>query len=330
MKKTTCQQPLIPNKGQKTKGKKQLAGDLMSFKADSKVLIQGIAETLGSTHAALMKTYGTNVVAGVSAGKGGQTLHDIPVFDMVDQALPAVGPVDITAIFTPAYLVLDAALEAIAAGIRQIIIITEGVPPLDMVRLAAKAEATDTLVIGPSCPGVIVPGKVLLGTHPSEFYIPGPVGLISRSGTLTYEIARELTRSGLGQSTCVGIGGDAIVGSSFQQWLQILEEDDATEVIVLVGEIGGASEEAAARYIDEAIDKPVIAYIAGHHAPKGRRLGHAGAIITAGLADLGADVGTAESKMAAFKQAKVPVAERPSQIPELVKKVLKKSGHKKK
>lgn len=302
----------------------------MNFKSDSKVLIQGITQPLGCTHAALMQAYGTNVVAGISSGKGGQTLHDIPVFDMVEPALSVVGPVDISVIFMSPYLVLDAALEAIAAGIRQIIIITDGVPPLDMVRLAAKAEATDTLVIGPSCPGVFVPGKVLLGTHPSDFYIPGCVGLISRSGTLTYEIARELTQAGLGQSICAGIGGDAIIGSSFQQWLQILEEDDATEVIVLVGEIGGASEEAAARYIDEAIDKPVVAYIAGHHAPKGRRLGHAGAIITAGLADLGAEIGTAQSKIAAFKQAKVPVAERPSQIPELVKKVLKKSGHKKK
>lgn len=302
----------------------------MNLKADSKVVIQGIQQPLGATHAALMKVYGTNVVAGISPGMGGQTLHDIPVFDLVEQALSAVGHVDVSIIFMPPYLVLDAALEAIAGGIRILILIGEGMPPLDMIRLARKAEATDTLIVGPSCPGIIVPGKILLGTHPSDFYTPGRVGLISRSGTLTYEIARELTGAGLGQSFCVGIGGDAIIGSSFPQWLQILEEDDATEVIVLVGEIGGASEEGAASYIAEAIDKPVIAYIAGYHAPKGRRLGHAGAIVTAGLADLGADIGTAESKIAAFKQAKVLVADRPSQITDLVKKLLKKSGHKKK
>jgi succinyl-CoA synthetase alpha subunit len=301
----------------------------MNFKADSKVLLQGITHPLASTHATLMKGYGTQVVAGVSPGQGGQTLDEIPIFDMVEQALSQIGPVDVSVIFVPPYLVLDAALEAIAAGIRQLILITDGMPPLDMVRLAQTADATETLVIGPSSAGVIVPGQILMGTHPSELYLPGPVGLISRSGTLTFEIAHELTQANLGQSICVGIGGDAIVGSSFPQWLQILDEDDTTEVIVLVGEIGGANEEAAALYIDEAIDKPVIAYIAGYHAPRGRRLGHAGAIITAGLADFGADVGTAASKVAAFKQAKVPVAERPSQIPHLVKKVLKKSGKKK-
>lgn len=302
----------------------------MNLKGDSKVLIQGITQPLGTTHAALMKAYGTNVVAGVSPGSGGQTLHEIPVFDLVEQALWHLGAVDASVIFEPPYLVLDAALEAIAAGIRQIAIVTEGMPPLDMVRLVRTAETTDTLILGPSCPGVIIPGKILLGTHPAEFYTPGAVGLISRSGTLTYEIARELTQAGFGQSIGVGLGADAIMGSSFPQWLQVLDEDDKTEVIVLVGEIGGASEEAAARYIAEAIDKPVIAYIAGHHAPKGKRLGHAGAIISAQVADLGADVGTAESKIAAFRQAKVPVAERPSEIPDLVKKILKKSGHKKK
>lgn len=303
----------------------------MYSKSDLKVIIQGIGQPLGKTHASLMKVYGTNVVAGISPGMGGQTIEEIPIFDMVEQALPEVGPVDASVIFVPPYLVLDAAKEAIAAGIRQIIITTAGVPPLDMVSLVRKAEATDTLVIGPSSPGVIVPGKVLLGTYPAEFYTPGPVGLISRSGTLSYEIARFLTEAGIGQSIGVGIGGDSIVGSSFQQWLQILEEDDKTEVIVLVGEIGGSGEEAAARYIEEAIDKPVIVYVAGIHAPKGRRLGHAGAIITAGLVgDIGAEVGTAESKIAAFKEIQVPVVERPSQIPELVKKFLKKSGNKKK
>jgi succinyl-CoA synthetase alpha subunit len=222
----------------------------------------------------------------------------------------------------PHYLVLDAALEAIAAGIRQLVLITEGVPPLDLVSLSRKAEATETLVVGPNSPGIIVPGQLLLGTHPAEFYTPGSVGLVSRSGALTYEVALELTRAGFGQSIALGVGSDRIVGSSFQQWLQILDEDDHTEVIVLVGEIGGDSEEVAAQYIGEAIDKPVIAYIAGRTAPKGQMMGHAGAVIASQVADLGLHVGTAESKIAAFKHVKVPVADRPSQIPDLVKKAL--------
>lgn len=300
----------------------------MNFTSDSKVLVQGIQEPLGAIYAPLMKAYGTQVVAGVSPGHGGQELHGIPVFDMVEQALPNIGNVDVTIIFVPPYLALDAALEAIAAGIRQLIIVTEGIPPLDMVNLARKAEVTETLVVGPNSPGIIVPGQVLLGTHPAEFYTPGSVGLISRSGTLTYEIALELTQAGLGQSIGVGIGGDAVVGSSFPQWLQILDEDENTEVIVLVGEIGGDSEEIAARYIKEAIDKPVVAYIAGRNAPKGRHMGHAGAIIAAQVTELGSDIGTAESKIDAFKRAKIPLAERPSQIPELVQKALKLSSKK--
>lgn len=294
----------------------------MSFSRRSRVLIQGIAEPLGSTYGPLMQDYGTQVVAAVSAGRGGQMFHGIPVFDLVESAVEQVGQIDITVIFTPPYTVLDAALEAIAANIRHIILITEGVPPLDMVTLLRKAEATETLVVGSHSPGIIVPGQVLLGTHPSNAYTPGTVGLISRSGTLTYEIALELTQAGLGQSIGVSIGGDAIVGSSFQQWLQILDEDDSTEVIVLVGEIGGDSEEAAARYIAEAIDKPVVAYIAGRTAPRGRRMGHAGAIIDAQILGLGADIGTADSKIAAFRRAKIPVADRPSQIPVLVQKAL--------
>ncbi len=295
----------------------------MKLTPNSKVLIQGITEPLASTHAARMKAYGTNVVAGVSPGEGGQTMYDIPVFDLVEQALHVVGPVETTIIFVPPYQALDAALEAIAVGIRQIIIISAGMPPLDMVNLLRKAEATETLVVGPNSPGIIVPGKILLGTHASEFYTPGPVGIVSSSSTLTYEIALELTKSGLGQSIGVSIGNDAIAGSSFLQWLQILDEDETTQAIVLVGEPGGNSEEAAARYIAEAIDKPVIAYIAGCHAPVGKHWGHTGTL--AAVVGRGADVGTAQSKLAAFKEAKIPIAERPSQIPELVKKTLNKS-----
>ncbi len=293
----------------------------MNLTPESKVLIQGITEPLSSIHAARMKAYNTNVVAGVSPGQGGQTVHDIPVFDLVEQALAVVGSVDTTIIFVPPYQALDAALEAIAAGIKQIIIISAGMPPLDMVYLLRKAEATETLVVGPNSPGIIVPGKIMLGTHASEFYTPGPVGIVSRSSTLTYEIAWELTEAGLGQSIGVSIGSDAIAGSSFLQWLQILDEDETTQAIVLVGEPGGNSEEAAAGYIAEAIDKPVIAYVAGCHAPIGKHWGHTGTL--AAVVGRGGDVGTAQSKIAAFKEANVPIAERPSQIPELLKKVLK-------
>ncbi len=301
----------------------------MIITPDSKVLVQGILEPLGAICTPLMQAYGTQIVAGISPGHEGKQLNSIPIFDMVDRALASVGGVDITIIFVHPYLALDAALESIAAGIRQIILITEGVPPLDVVHLLRKAEATETLVIGPNCPGIIVPGQVLLGTHPSEFYTPGSVGIISRSGTLTYEVALELTRAGLGQSIGVGIGSDAILGSSFSQWLQVLDEDENTEVIVLVGEIGGDGEEIAARYIEEVIDKPVVAYVAGRNTPKGKHMGHAGAIIAAQVTELtrnpGAlpDIGTAESKISALKKAKVPVADRPSQIPDLVKKALR-------
>lgn len=296
----------------------------MNFTANSKVLIQGITEPLGAVYAPLMRDYGTKVMAGVSPGCGGQQVQGIPVYDMVEQALDQVGNVDASVIFVPPYAVLDAALEAIESGIRQLILITEGVPPLDIVCLVQQAEATDTLVVGPNSPGIIVPGQILLGIHPPAFYKPGSVGIVSRSGTLTYEIAQELTQAGLGQSIVVGIGGDRILGSSFQQWLQILEEDDRTEAIVLIGEIGGDSEEVAAQYVSEVIDKPVIAYIAGRTAPKGQSMGHAGAIVASLVAGIGKEIGTAESKLSAFKQFKIPVADRPSQIPELVKKELGK------
>jgi len=300
----------------------------MNFTRHNKVLVQGMMAPLASVYAPLMKAYGTNVVAGVHPGFGGQTFQGIPVFDLVESAVSLLGPIDTSIICVRSYDVLDAALEAIAAGVRQIILITEGVPPLDMVHLLRAAEATETLVVGPDSPGIIVPGQVLLGIHPSQFYTPGPVGLISRSGTLTYEIALELTQAGLGQSIAVCIGGDAIVGSSFPQWLEILDEDEQTEVILLIGEIGGDSEESAAHYIAEAIDKPVIAYVAGRSAPKGRRIGHAGAIIDSQLLELGAELGTAESKINAFERAKIPVAQRPSHIPELVKQVLHLSAQK--
>jgi succinyl-CoA synthetase alpha subunit len=295
----------------------------MNFTPDSKVIVQGIVQPLGSIYAPLMQAYGTQVVAGVDPGYGGRMLADIPVFDMLEQALPTVGAVDTTVIFSSPYAVLDAALEAIAAGIRQVVLVTQGIPPLDMVRLIRTAEATETLIVGPNSPGIIVPGQVLLGIHPPDFYLPGSIGLLSRNGALTYEVSWALTQAGLGQSIAVSIGGDAIVGSTFPQWLQMLDEDDRTEVIVLIGEIGGDSEEAAAHYIAEAIDKPVVAYVAGRSAPRDRRMGHAGAIIESQRANFGPDLGTAGSKIAALRQAGIPVAERPSEIPEIVKRILK-------
>lgn len=295
----------------------------MNFTSESKVLVQGITEPLGSIYAPLMQTYSGQILAGISPGHGGQELEGIPIFDLVEQALFSVGTVDTSVIFVPPYQVLDAALEAIAAGIRQLIVVTEGVPPMDMMRLCRIAEAAETLVVGPNCPGIIVPGQILLGTHPAEFYTPGKVGIVSRCGTLTYEVARELSQAGFGQSIALGIGSDRIIGSTFQQWLQILDEDEETEVIVLVGKIGSDSEEVAARYIIEAIDKPVVAYIAGGTLPQSQYTGHAGAVVSSQIAGLRDEVGTAKSKIAALKQAKVPVAERPSQLPDLLKQVLR-------
>ncbi|NEP39624.1 MAG: CoA-binding protein [Okeania sp. SIO2H7] len=297
----------------------------MNLTSDSKVLVQGLTKAVSTNTVLMMKSYGTNVVAGVSIGEGGGKWHEIPVFDLVEQAQTKVGPIDTSVIVVPPYSVLDAASEAIAAGIRQIAIITDGVPPLDMVKLLAKAEKTDTLVVGPNCAGIIVPNKLLLGSHPAEFYTPGSVGIISRSNTLSYEVANELTRAKLGQSICASIGSDEIIGSSFIQWLQILDEDEDTDAIVLVGEVGSGREEAAASYIAETIDKPAIAYIAGIHSPVQKTLSHANNLMSSRAAALQLEgIGTAESIKRAFKAAKIPIAERPSQIPSLVKKALKK------
>ncbi len=292
----------------------------MNLRPDSKILIQGFSEFISATHIAQMKAYGTNLIAGVQPGYGGQMKYDLPVFDLVEEAISKLGAIDTTIICVHPYQVLDAALEASASNIRQIIIISAGVPPLHMVTLLRKTETREILVVGPNSPGIIVPGKILLGTQPSEFYTPGSVGIVSRSSTLTYEVAWELTQAGLGQSISVSIGSDAIVGSSFLQWLQILDEDETTDAIVLVGQPGGGSEEAAARYIAEAIDKPVIAYIAGRHAPQSKYWHQTGNIATVVRRD--PNFGTTQNKLAAFQAAQVPVAEYPAQIPELLKKVM--------
>ena len=292
----------------------------MNLTPESKVLIQGFCEFILATHIAQMQAYGTNLVAGVNPGYGGQQIYDLPVFDLVEEVVAKFGQIDTTIICVQPDQVLDAALEAMASNIPQIIIITAGVPPLDMVQLLRKTEACETLIIGPNSPGIIVPGKILLGTQPSEFYIPGSVGIVSRSSTLTYEVAGELTKVGLGQSISVSIGSDAIVGSSFLQWLQILDEDETTEAIVLIGQPGGNSEEAAAQYIIEAIDKPVIAYIAGRHAPSVHNWQQTGTL--ASVIGRSVNFGTAESKLAAFESAKIPVAHSPSQIHKLLKNIL--------
>ena len=294
----------------------------MIFSLNSQVIIQGISGSLGKTYAPLIRNYGTSLVAGVSPGYGGSQIEGIPVFDMVEQVVMQHGPIDISIIFSHPYDVLDAATEAMRAGIRQLIIISQGVPPIDMIHLIQQADANDTLIVGPNSPGIIIPGKILLGIHPPMFYTPGRVGIITRNGPLTYEVARIMTKAGIGQSIVISLGSDSILGSTLPQWLQILEEDDNTDAIVLVGEIGGDSEEMAASYIKESIDKPVVAYIAGHTAPRDRRMGHAGAIIETQLGGFGPDLGTAESKVSALKSVGVPVADRPSQIPDLLQRLL--------
>jgi succinyl-CoA synthetase alpha subunit len=278
---------------------------------NTKVIVQGITGGMGRTHTALMKKYGTNIVGGVTPGKGGTEQDGVPVFDSVSEAVAKTGA-NCSVIFVPPYLCLDAALEAIDAGLPLISVITEGLPPQDAVKLHAAAKLKGTLVNGPNCPGIITPGECLIGIHPGSIYMPGRVGLISRSGTLTYEIGLGLKQSGIGISTAVGIGGDPIIGIDQIVSLDLFEKDKDTDLIILVGEIGGTAEEDAADYIKANIKKPVIGYIAGRTAPAGKRMGHAGAIISG-------NKGTAESKTKAFTNAGVRVAMTPSEIVELVK-----------
>jgi succinyl-CoA synthetase, alpha subunit len=281
---------------------------------NTKLIVQGITGRDGSFHSWKIKEYGTNIVGGVTPGKGGQTIHDIPVFDTVEEAVKATGA-NASIIFVPAPLAADAILEAAEAGIELVIAISEGVPTLDMVKVTPYLKKKETKLIGPNCPGLISPDESLVGILPGNIFLKGNIGLMSRSGTLTYEMVNQLTTSGLGQSTCVGIGGDPVAGLYYQELLQMFEDDPETEAIVLIGEIGGDAEERAAQYIKEKIRKPVVAFIAGQTAPPGKRMGHAGAIISSGT-------GTAEEKIAAFEAVGVPVARKPSDIPELIKKLL--------
>ncbi|HET7699448.1 MAG TPA: succinate--CoA ligase subunit alpha [Candidatus Limnocylindria bacterium] len=281
---------------------------------DTKVLVQGMGRE-GSFHAARMKEYGTKIVAGTKPGAGGTTVDGIPLFDTVAQAVDATGA-NASIIFVPAPGAMDAMLEAIDTELGLVVCITEGTPVQDMLKVASVLERSATTLIGPNCPGAITPGECKLGIMPAENFSTGPVGFVSRSGTLTYEIADALTREKLGQSTCLGIGGDPVIGLPTPDAVRLLNEDPATEVIVIVGEIGGAAEERAAEYMRAFGRKPAVAFIAGRSAPPGKRMGHAGAIVSG-------NQGTAESKVKAFEAAGIPVANAPSEIPALVKKALR-------
>jgi succinyl-CoA synthetase alpha subunit len=277
---------------------------------DSRVLVQGITGRDGSFHAKQMKEYGTKVVAGVTPGKGGTQVDGIPVFDSVEDAV-ARTRANVSVIYVPAALAQDAIYEAVDAEVPLVVCITEGIPARDMVDVAAYLKGRSTRLIGPNCPGLISPGQCKVGIMPGFIHAPGRVGLVSRSGTLTYEVVWQLTRAKLGQSTCIGIGGDPIVGTRFVDTLALFEADDATDAIVLIGEIGGTDEEDAAALIEKHVTKPVVAFIAGQTAPPGKRMGHAGAIVSGGA-------GTAQEKMARFERAGIPVAKVPSEIPGLI------------
>lgn len=279
---------------------------------NTRLLVQGITGREGEFHARQMLEYGTQVVAGVTPGKGGQWACDgrVPVFDTVLEAVEHTGA-NTSVIYVPARFAPDAILEAADAGISLIVCITEGIPTLDMIRVNAYLEQRGTRLIGPNCPGLLTPGEAKVGIMPGHIATPGPVGVVSRSGTLTYEIVYALTAQGIGQTTCVGIGGDPIIGTTFVDVLELFEHDPCTEQVVLIGEIGGNDEELAARFIATRMSKPVTAFIAGQTAPPGKRMGHAGAIIEGGS-------GTAAEKIAALEAAGVRVAAHPEQIPQLV------------
>lgn len=278
---------------------------------ETRVIVQGITGRQGRLHSELMLKYGTKIVAGVTPGRGGEEVVGIPVYDTVKEALSDY-EAEASIIFVPSPFTLDASLEAIEGGIKLLVIITEGVPVKDTIKILSYASKNNVTVIGPNSPGIIAPSRCKVGIMPEDLFMKGAVGIVSRSGTLTYEIAMQLTRRNIGQSTCIGIGGDPVVGLSFGDVLEAFGEDEETEVVVIVGEIGGELEEDAANFIiEEKYSKPVIAFVAGRTAPPGKRMGHAGAIVMG-------NAGTAESKIRAFERAGVKVASSPSEIAELV------------
>jgi succinyl-CoA synthetase alpha subunit len=277
---------------------------------DTRLVVQGLTGREGSFHGLRNKEYGTNVVAGVTPGKGGQDVGGVPVFDTVAAAV-AQADANTSMVFVPARFATDAIYEAVDAGIETVICIAEGLPAHEMLRLYNYIQPRDITLLGPNCPGALSPGKANVGIIPAEIFREGPVGLVSRSGTLTYQIGHELTQLGLGNSTIVGIGGDPVVGSSFIDVLAKFEADEETEIVVMVGEIGGEEEEKAARYIEAEMSKPVVAYIAGFTAPPGKTMGHAGAIISGSS-------GTAEAKKDALEAAGVRVGTTPTEVADLV------------
>jgi len=282
----------------------------------SRVLVQGITGREGALHAARMRAAGTNLVAGVSPGKGGQTVEGAPVYDAVAPAVAASGA-DVAVLFVPARFARDAMLEAADAGIRLVVCVTEGIPTRDMAEVTAHLARRGCALVGPNGPGLITPRRCSAGIMPADVFAPGAVGLVSRSGTLTYEVVHELTQAGSGQSTVVGMGGDPIHGVGFLECLELFEADSETEAVVLIGEIGGNDEERAAEFVREHVSKPVVAYIAGFAAPPGKRMGHAGAIVEGSS-------GTAAEKKAALEAAGIPVASAPADVVPLLQALLER------
>ncbi len=285
---------------------------------NTRVICQGITGDSGAFHTRGCRDYGTRMVGGVTPGKGGQTFEGLPVFDTVMEAKAATD-CNATMIFVPPPFAADAILEALDARLEVIIAITEGIPALDMVRVYERLKRSDSVLVGPNCPGVITPGQCKIGIMPGYIHQPGKVGIMSRSGTLTYEAVWQTSNLKLGQSTCVGLGGDPIVGTSFIDVLKLFEEDDQTEAILMIGEIGGSAEEEAADYVRHHVTKPVAGFIAGRTAPPGKRMGHAGAIISGGK-------GTATEKMAAMESAGIEVASSPADMGAAVARAIKRAG----
>ncbi|MFC7238436.1 succinate--CoA ligase subunit alpha [Saliphagus sp. GCM10025317] len=282
---------------------------------DTRVVVQGITGGEGKFHAGQMLEYGTNVVAGAVPGKGGQEVHGVPVYDTVDEAVEEEDA-DASVIFVPPAFAADAIFEALDTDLDLAVAITEGVPTQDMAKVNKRLTETDTRLIGPNCPGLITPGESKLGILPGNIFAEGDVGLVSRSGTLTYQVVDSLTQRGIGQTTAVGIGGDPIIGTDFVDALELFENDPETKAIVMCGEIGGEDEEEAAAYIDEHVETPVAGFIAGRTAPPGKRMGHAGAIVS------GSGTGTAESKIDALNDAGVPVGDTPEEVADHIESFL--------
>ncbi|MBN1504835.1 MAG: succinate--CoA ligase subunit alpha [Candidatus Eisenbacteria bacterium] len=281
----------------------------------TKVIVQGITGRDGSFHAKTMIDYGTKVVAGATPGKGGTECVGVPVFDSVREAREATGA-NASIAYVPYSFAADAVHEAFDAGVELVVCITEGIPTSEVVKIYSKMKSLGVRMIGPNCPGIISPGKCKVGIMPAQIHTRGNVGVVSRSGTLTYEVVNQLTKAGLGQSTCIGIGGDPIIGTNFIDTLKLFQADPETKAIVLIGEIGGTDEEEAAEFIKSEIRKPVVGFVAGQTAPPGKRMGHAGAIVSGGT-------GTAAEKIAAFKKSGIAVADIPSQISGLVASLMK-------